>query len=506
MESIWKKTCPIPQRNALQESVKTEIAVIGAGLAGVLTAYRLKKAGKKVIVLEADRIASGQTQNTTAKITSQHGLIYHRLIETLGEKKARAYAMVNQSAIKDYQQLLREACPGHSCDFQEISSCVYSQDAELLKKEAQAAVSLGLPASYLKKLPLPVPNAGGVCFLNQAQFHPLKLIRELTASLTVYERTMVTHVEDNRIYTPMGTVTADSIVFACHYPFLNFPGLYFARMHQERSYVIALEGAALEDIALKGAVMADSAMTNSAPTDRMYLGEGELTYSFRPYGKLLLFGGEGHRTGENPRGGRYEALRSKARELFPKSHEVACWSAQDCITCDGMPFIGQYSPARPNWLIATGFGKWGMTFSMAASSILCDTILNRPNPYASLFTPGRFSFQSIPGVACEAGHAVKSISKRIFQSPKQAAAELSANQGGIVLVDGEKRGVYKDVQNNFHIVEIRCPHLGCQLEWNPDEKSWDCPCHGSRFTCQGQLLSGPAQTQLPYSCRNESAF
>lgn len=501
MESIWKKTCRIPERPSLQESIKTEVAVIGAGLAGILTAYRLKKAGKQVIVLEADRIASGQTQNTTAKITSQHGLIYHHLMETLGREKAAAYAMANQSAIEDYRQLigeirsckagLREAlfhrpfvtnasCADNFCDFQEISSCVYSQNAELLKKEAQAAISLGLPASYVEELPLSIPNAGGVRFLKQAQFHPLKLIKVLAEALTIYERTLVTRVEKDCIHTPQGTVTAESIVFACHYPFLNFPGLYFARMHQERSYVLALENAPLPDC--------------------MYLGEGEAFYSLRPYGKLLLFGGEGHRTGENPRGSCYEALRSRAKMLFPQSQETACWSAQDCITCDGLPFIGQYSPAHPNWYLATGFGKWGMAFSMASSSILCDAILGKENPYAWLFTPNRFTLQSIPGVACEAGHAVKSIAKRLFQSPREAASKLPSGQGGIVLMDEEKRGVYKDDQNTLHIVEIRCPHLGCQLEWNPDEKSWDCPCHGSRFTFKGKLICGPAQTDLPYSC------
>lgn len=474
MESIWSKTCTIDQRPSLEGHIYTEAVVIGAGMTGILTAWKLQRAGMQVIVLEADRIASGQTCNTTAKITSQHGLIYHRMLETLGREKAAAYGKSNELAIQEYKRLI--TLMNISCDFEETNSCFYSDDSEALKKEVEAANILGLPASFTEHVSLPFPIAGAVRFQNQAQFHPLKFIRGLTDSLTIYEESRVKHVEERTVYTEKGSVTAYHIIFACHYPFLNFPGLYFARMHQERSYVLALE--------------------NAMQVNGMYIGDGQYPYSFRNYQDLLLFGGEGHRTGENPDGTCYETLRQKAREFFPQSKEVACWSAQDCITGDHLPFIGQYAMNRPNWYVATGYQKWGMTSSMVAATILSDLLIGNENPYSNLYKPSRFSKEEFSGVACETGHAVKGLTRRIFKDPEETARELPCGHGGIVLYQGEKLGVYKDEHEGLHAVDIRCPHLGCQLEWNPDEKSWDCPCHGSRFDYDGHLLSNPAQKGL----------
>lgn len=207
-------------------------------------------------------------------------------------------------------------------------------------------------------------------------------------------------------------------------------------------------------------------------------------------------GGENHRAGENGQGGRYERLRQKAREWFPESREVAHWSAQDCITPDGVPHIGRYAASRPNWYVATGFQKWGMTTSMVSAMILRDMICGKENPYAQVFDPGRFEAAALPGMAADGGQALKGLVKRFFQIPAEAASEIPPGHGGIVFLNGEKVGVYKEDNGTLHAVDIRCPHLGCQLEWNPDEKSWDCPCHGSRFDRYGQLISGPAQENI----------
>ena len=477
MESIWFASCPIERREPLNRNLRTDVAVIGAGITGILTAYKLQKTGKEVVLLEANRIASGQTGKTTAKITSQHGLLYHRLIQDGGEEKARQYAQANENAIAAYRSLVREE--QIDCDFETTDAYVYSQNAESLKKEALAAKKLGIAAAFVQPARFPIDTAGAVRFQNQAQFHPIKLIAALSSKLTIYENTLVRSVDGNQIETNRGIVRAGKIIFACHYPFVNFPGMYFARMHQERSYVLALENA-------------------DAP-DGMWIGAEKPAYSMRRWQNILLFGGESHRTGKNRQGGRYRALSEKAQMLFPGSHVVGAWSAQDCITPDHIPYIGSYSPYRPDWLVATGFQKWGMSTAMVAAEILCDQLCSKENPYADLFRPGRFSAQNISGIASEGAQAVRGLGKRFFQIPQETAKTIPEGHGGIVLEHGEKTGVQKDENGKTTFVSPRCPHMGCQLEWNPDEQSWDCPCHGSRFDRQGNLLEGPAQTGISHS-------
>ena len=471
MQSVWSMSCEIEPRQSLRGDVRCEVAVIGAGMAGVLIARTLREAGYEVVVLERDRIAGGQTRGTTAKLTAQHGVIYQTLARTLGTERARQYAMANESAIRAYRDLI--AAQRINCDFEDCDAYLYGGDAAVLRAEAEAAEELGLPAFYVRETPLPFPTAGAVRFAHQAKFHPLMFIRAVSKDLTVYEQTPVLDVEDRRVITENGSVHAEHIVFACHYPFVNIPGWYFARMHQERSYALALE--------------------NAPSIPGMWIGAERYGWSFREYNGLLLFGGAGHRTGDNRAGGRYALLREKAREWFPDSREVAHWSAQDCMTPDGVPYIGRYAERRPNWYVATGFGKWGMTSSMAAALLLRDLIRGMENPYAALFDPRRFGLTNAAGVAVQSGHAVKGLAKQLFQVPSAKASQLSAGHGGIVFLNGKKCGASRDTDGMLRRVDVRCPHMGCQLEWNGDERSWDCPCHGSRFDCSGELVSGPAQ-------------
>jgi Rieske Fe-S protein len=296
--------------------------------------------------------------------------------------------------------------------------------------------------------------------------------------LTIFEKTRVQDVKEHELITECGSVTAEKIVFACHYPFVNFPGLYFARMHQERSYVLALE--------------------NAKQIEGMWIGSGEHVYSLRRTGGLLLLGGGGHRCGENSEGGKYDELRRRAKLWFPDSRGVAHWSAQDCMTADGVPYIGRYAERHPNWYVATGFQKWGMTSAMVSAMLLRDLICGVKNPYADVFDPGRFDAAALAGIAAESGQAVKGLAKELFQIPSEKAAAIPRGHGGIVFLHGEKLGVYKDEDGRLYPVDVRCPHLGCQLEWNPDERSWDCPCHGSRFDRFGKLISGPAQEDLSH--------
>lgn len=473
MKSVWSETVKIAERKPVAGDMAVDVAVIGAGMTGILTAWYLKQQGKHVIVLEADRIASGQTRNTTAKITSQHGILYQTLIKDYGKKQANLYARANESAIAAYQKLIEGK--RISCHFEKVPSYLYSLESiGSLEQEAEAAASLGIKSYFTKACDLPMEVKGAVCFEGQAQFHPLEFIKVLADELTIYERTRVHSVKEHVLHTNRGQITAGQIVFATHYPFINIPGFYFVRQHQERSYVLALSGA--------------------TKCNGMYYSVDKNGLSIRMVEDILLLGGGAHRTGENTVGGAYEYLREQAKRYYPDCREVARWSAQDCVTHDKLPFIGRFSTLRPYWFVATGFQKWGMTSAMLAAQIITDEICHNQNPYESLFCPQRYHWKtSLGNLLQDVGHSVKGLSKGFLHVPFAVQDKLPVGHGGIVRAGFRRYACYKDEQGKLHKISARCPHMGCELQWNPDELSWDCPCHGSRFDCNGRLLDNPAQ-------------
>ncbi len=455
------------------ESGNRQIIVIGAGLAGLLTAYYLKEQGKDVLVLEADTAASGQTERTTAKITSQHGLKYSKLIKDVGMDAARLYARFNEAAIREYESLVRKL--KINCQFQRVPAYLYSlQDAEVLKEEARAAALLGIDASFTTETELSFDVAGAVCFANQAQFLPPEFVRVISSGLTILEHTKVTAVRGHKVITERGVFTADKIVVATHYPIINVPGFYFLRQHQERSYVLALSGC--------------------PRINGMYYGIDPGGYSFRQAGDYLLFGGGSARTGEKRDGQLTQALKKAAKECYPECRVAACWAAQDCMPHDGIPFIGQYSVFTPDLYVITGFQKWGMTSSMIAAMILRDELSGIENPYAKVFSPQRLHFKAAIGpLLHDVKVSVSGMAKGLLHRPLRSAASLSCGEGGIVTVKGKRYACYRDEEGKLHQISPRCPHMGCELAWNGDEKSWDCPCHGSRFTIDGELLDNPSK-------------
>lgn len=476
MESIWSKTCEIPRRHSLNHDVTTDVAIIGAGMAGILTAYHLQEQGIKTIVLDAERIAGGITKNTTAKITAQHSIIYSKLIKNFGEESARQYAQANTKAIRCYQEIIEKE--KIDCSFEIKPAYVYStEDILPLQEEAKAAKALGIDAEFTRKTTLPFHVRGALKFNNQAQFHPLEFIKSVSSNLTVYEHTRVIEVKEKEVITQHGAVKANTIIFACHFPFLNVPGYYFARMHQERSYVLALE--------------------NAGELDGMYIDMASDGLSFRTYRQYVLLGGSGHRTGKMPPYSCYQKLREEAVKLYPNAKEAANWSAQDCASLDSIPYIGPFSSSTPNWLVATGFNKWGMTSSMAAARILTDMVLKKDVYYALVFSPQRFQINAeLKNFVTDSAQAVNGLLLKKMQPAKMDWEEIPLGHGGIVQYDGEKVGIYKNENGECFVISAKCPHLGCQLEWNQDELSWDCPCHGSRFDYKGNLIGGPAQENL----------
>lgn len=475
MKSIWENNCEIKRRESLNGSVNTSTLVIGAGMAGLLTAYRLKSFGEDVIVIDSSLIGSGQTKNTTAKITSQHGCIYHKLIRLFGTQLAAQYARANEQAVREFERIVKI----HSvdCDFKILPSFIYSlQNKDKIVDEFTAANSLGIDVVLHDSVELPFSVAASLEFKNQAQFSPLKFIKFTSENLTVYENTPAVSIDKHNVVTvPNGKINAKNIVFACHYPFVNFPGLFFARMHQERSYVLALE--------------------NCMRLNAMYKCIDEGGCSMRSFGDTLLFGGEKHRTGEGD-GNHYEKLLKSAREIFPNCKEIMRWSAQDCKTADSVPYIGKYPGTSRSWYVATGFDKWGMTSSMVSSVIISDLLQGKNSPNAEIFAPNKFRLHAVPKIACESGTAVKNLCKEKFTSSKLDISEIPIGGGGIVNYNGETVGVYRKSEGDSYFVSTKCPHLGCRLAWNGDELSWDCPCHGSRFDYMGNPICGPAQASI----------
>lgn len=436
----------------------------------------LKQKGREVVVIDAAEIASGNTKNTTAKITSQHDLIYSKLIAEFGEEKARQYAKANELAIKKYKEIIEDK--RIECDFEEKPAYVYSlNEIDVLKEEVEAAKNLGIDAEFVDEANLPFKINGAVKFNNQAQFNPLKFLKGISNELIIYENTRALEIKENLVVTSGGNITANNIVVATHYPIMNAPGYYFMKMHQERSYVLALE--------------------NTSEIDGMYIDLNKEGYSFRTYNNLLLLGGISHRTGENEEGGSYDKLRKVAKNLYPKAKEKYYWSAQDCMTIDGIPYIGRYSSETSNIYVATGFNKWGMTSSMVSAMIISDMILEKENDFSEIFSPRRFDLSlSINNIANDLIETAKNFIAQKVSIPSSEIEHIKNGHGGIIEYNGEKVGVYKNKEGKEFFVSTKCTHLGCQLSWNADELTWDCPCHGSRFDYKGRLIGSPATKDL----------
>lgn len=364
MNSIWSETVERKSFAPLTETKSTDVLIIGGGIAGILCAHKLKNAGVDCILVEADEICRGITQDTTAKITLLHGLLYDKMICRFGEEKAGLFTRAQENAIKEYAHL----CCNIDCDFERKDAYVYSLDGrKRIEKEIDALKCLGVKAEVSNGGELPFSVAGAVRVKSQAQFHPLKFLYTLAKDLPIYEHTKVTNLMPHKAVTNHGVITFLKLIVATHFPIYNKHGAYFLKLYQHRSYVLALEGAPL--------------------LDGMWVDESDTGLSFRTYGNLLLLGGGGHRTGKT--GGCWQELEAFAKKYYPRAKVTAKWATQDCMTLDDIPYIGQYSKRTPDTFVATGFNKWGMTNAMVASNILCDLVQKKANSYAEVFSPSR---------------------------------------------------------------------------------------------------------------------
>lgn len=561
MNSLWLNSNENKNKfKELDKDTSTDVCIVGAGIFGLTCGYYLTKQGFNVVILEKEsEIASKTTGHTTAKITSQHNLIYKYLVDSLGFSEVKKYLSANQEAIENIYQIIKDE--NIDCDFERQDSYVYTNNAEELEKiklENEAVNSIGFNSEFVTSTPLPFDVLGAIKFPNQAKFNPIKYAYGLADAIIqnsgkIYTDTLVTNIqkEDDKFITSCKDYVVKSkyVILASHYPFIDRLGYYFLKMYQSISYVIAV------DIGNKN-------------FDGMYINSEQPTFSYRfvPFNgsggkRLLLVGGSNHKTGSKiDLSNAYNILEDEVRKYYPNCKVLYKWNTEDCITLDKIPYIGDFSHFMPNMYIGTGFNKWGMTSSNVAANIIVDKILGRENEYENVFAATRL--HPIKNNA-ELGNMIKETANSLvinkFKVAEVASGEDSScgidsndiagskndsstadkeyvaenekysnkddtegeknavfygNKNGSVPVaekiftdiendtghvleyKGQKIGVYKDTNGRIFTVKPICTHLGCLLSWNNLDKTWDCPCHGSRFDYMGHQLYNPAIRDL----------
>lgn len=488
MSSYWVDSTEQTYYSKLNSNISTDVCIIGGGITGIATAYMLKDSGLNITLLESSRIGMGVTANTTAKITSQHGLFYDYLLKSYGFDIAKKYLDSNEEAINIIEDIVKEE--NIDCSFERESSYVYtcSKDyVQKIKDETSAVKSLGLDAKLVTETSLPFDIKAGICFPNQAKFHIRKYILGLLPSLSkinIFEDSKVTNIKaENGLYKVFVndyTVNCKYVILATHYPIKNFPGMYFLKMYQDKSYIIAVD-------------------TKKPLFSGMYISAEEPVTSFRTADNLLLVGGSAHKTGANniDLDKSYLNLENYIKGIYPNSEIKYRWTTEDCISLDKIPYIGKFSKLFNNMYVATGYKKWGMTTSHVAAKIISDDILGKENKYASIYSATRFA----PLRNCKAfgqmlNQTIHSLAINKIKKTKLDYTQIKNNCGGIVNYKGQKIGLYKDTNGKMYAIKPYCTHLGCELSWNNLDKTWDCPCHGSRYDYTGKIITEPTTKHL----------
>ncbi|EFM12981.1 FAD dependent oxidoreductase [Paenibacillus curdlanolyticus YK9] len=494
-QSYWLASTEQTAFSSIAEDTTVDVAVVGGGITGITLALLLVEEGKKVALVEADRLLKGTTGHTTAKITAQHDLIYDELCHHAGDEMAKLYFDANAEALAFIRnQVAEHRIP---CDFAEEDAYVYTtSDANAAKidKEWAAYERLGIPGRREDRLPFRINSRAAVVMTNQARFHPVAYLKHLLQRFIdkgglVYEQTTALSVEHGSplsiVNTSTGyTIACDDVVSCTHFPFYGVRGFYFARMYAERSYALGLR------------------LKNEYPGG-MYLSADDPPRSIRnvTYNgeSILVVGGERHKTGQGICTIKhYEALEQFARETFGRDCEIAYrWSAQDLTTLDKIPYIGRASKDEPHAFVATGYRKWGMTTGTAAALLLKDLIMGNENRYEELFTPSRFyADPSVKTFITQNANVALHLLEGKLEWVRRHPDEVECGEGSVVQVDGKRAGAYREPDGTLHLVDTTCTHMGCEVEWNNGDRTWDCPCHGSRFSYTGEVMEGPAKKPL----------
>ncbi len=498
-KSIWIEESKETNYPELNKNEKADVCVIGGGIVGAVTAYLLAKNGASVIVLEKDKVCMGVTANSTAKLTSQHGLFYKYLEDEYGLEYAKKYLESNEEGIHLAEEIInREKI---ECDYEKKNAYVFAtteNELEKVKQEVELLNKIGYDAKFVTDLSIPVEKClGGIMFKNQAQFNSRKYTIELLErasklGVKIFENSKVENIDhqnnEYKVSTDKFSVVADKVVIATHYPIKNFPGMYFSKMYQDKSYAIAVDVDNSEDKEI---------------IDGMYIQSCNPVLSFRTAKfnnkELLIIAGSGHRTGQAD--GKIEDsftnLENYIKKYYPNANVKFKWSTEDCVTLDKIPYIGEFSNFLPNIYVATGFKKWGMSTSHVAGKLITDMILGKENKYADIYKATRL--EPIKNIK-EFGNMLKESTYSLLinkiRPAKDVLEKIPLGDGGIIEIDGEKVGIYKREDGEIFAVKPFCGHLGCLVSWNNLEKTWDCPCHGSRYDYMGNIITEPTVNEL----------
>ena len=493
MSSLWQNSANNNSFKTLSKDIMTDVCIIGGGIFGLTCGYYLSKEGLKVTLIERNDLLQGVTGNTTAKITSQHNLIYKYLNDSLGSDMAKQYLNANQRAVYNIRDIVKNE--NINCDFEKQDSFVYTTDLneiEKIKLENDVVNELGFKSEFTTKVKLPFSVLGAIKFPNQAQFNPVKYGLGLANKILerggeIFTNSLVDNVEqkDNilLVSTKNNYIKSKYVILASHYPFINRLGYYFLKMYQSTSYVIGVD-------------------IKDEPFDGMYINTKSPVFSYRfandGQKRILLVGGADHKTGSKINlSNAYEILEKEIKKYYPNAQVIYRWNTEDCISLDKIPYIGEFSNFIPNMYVGTGFNKWGMTSSNVAANIITDKILGRENEYEEVFKSTRLHpIKNNEEMGSMLKETVNSVLVNKFKVPALDLEKIKNNTGAVLEYDKQKLGVYKNSRGEIFAVKPICTHLGCLLSWNNIDKTWDCPCHGSRFDYMGKNIYNPAIKDL----------
>jgi glycine/D-amino acid oxidase-like deaminating enzyme/nitrite reductase/ring-hydroxylating ferredoxin subunit len=497
--SYWNKTAERKIYEGLGSDIETDTLIIGSGITGVSAAYHLGNANVNTILIEAERLSSGTTGNTTGKITIQHGIIYSRLYKTYGQDTAKMYLEANQLAVDFVKKIVKTK--KIDCNLEENTANIFASSkdqVELVENEYKTAKLLEIDAEYIKNADFPPNNYAMTGFKNQLVFHSVRYIESLAKLATfmgvkIYENSKIVKIvdkssdkDDGNIYCTLENqkvIKAKHVVLATQFPIYEGMGAYFTRLYPKRTYGIAV----LHEKALPF-------------TSSCYINAGDPGRSIRTHlengRRVLIVVGEGHTTSRSDdMQVHFKTLEDYAHQLVGDCENIAKWSAQDYKTPDDMPYIGRVTKGS-NIFVGTGYGKWGLSLGTLAGIIISDIIVNGKSKYEELFSPSRGNIiASADTFVKEVTGQVKELIGSKFKRA-DFAINLKPGEASIINFDGKKAGVYVNEDNVLTILDITCTHMGCTLGWNSAEKTWDCPCHGGRFAPDGRLLEGAPKNPL----------
>lgn len=494
--SFWLNSFKLNNFNKLDKNIDVDICIVGGGITGITTAYYLSKQGYKVALIEKDTLMSKTSGHTTAKITSQHGIFYKYLFDSQGKEFAYKYLEANEEAINNIKNIIETE--NIECDFERKNAYVFTEkinEVQKIKEEAHTVKKLGLvDCELVNKIDLPINIESAIEFKNQAQFNPIKYSNGLISKIIenngmIFENTKFEDYEKNNeifkvITNKKYSINSKYLILTTRYPIINFPGYYFLKMYQEISYVIAIKP------------------KNTIKFDGMYINSEKPTVSIKTakYNNedIVLIAGYNNKTGEDiDLRYKYEELKKKAKEIFGEFELLYEWNTEDCITLDKIPYIGDFSNFSNNLFVATGFEKWGMTTSNISANIITDKINNKTNKYENIFKATRLeaikNHQELNNMIKQ---SIKSLVIDKFKNYTDVIDNVKNNEGKIVMFGDVKVGIYKDPDGNVYAIKPFCTHLGCELTWNDLNKTWDCPCHGSRFEYTGKSIYSPSIKDL----------